>query len=326
MNRRRIVGAGSVLSVTSLVRAYVGAQLMLSGSCARGETVEVRIGGDGGEEFGDTSDTADGTWSITAACPDVEGDDVPIVVTAGDATEFGVIGYVGPQPLMWLDGTRGKTIATGVSLWSDQETGAPINVSQGTTNYQPVDNGDRLTFSLNDMLAADVATNTALRCLTDGTGCEAFLVVRFNAIATGPAQTLLWNGGGLTAPVFGILLETDGVSALRYWTYSTAGRIASSTLTVVAGKKLIIGARYGGSTYVLDVYYEDGNFTTNTDPTIGTPEAGDATYALHVGNRNAIATPFDGDMYDVVVFDALLSDPQRAAHIAALKASHGFAS
>lgn len=322
--KRRNRSSGGLSITTYPSMTLVGAIITVSGRRKPGTTVLVTIGG---EAFGEDSEAGKSTWSITAACPDVEGDNVPIVVTAGDASAFGAIGYVGPHPLVWLDGTRGKTIATGVSLWSDQETGTPISVSQGTINYQPADSGDRLTFDgENDLLVADVATKTALRCITDGTGCEAFLVVRFNAVATGTTQTLLWNGGGLTAPSFGVLLEADGVGSLRYWTYSAAGRIASVALNVVASKKLIIGMRYGGSTYVLDVYDEDGNFTTNTDSSISTPEAGDATYALHVGDRNIGGTPFGGDMFDVVVFNALLSAPQRAAHIAALKARHGFAS
>ena len=102
----------AITSVDSV--AYVGAETTVSGTCTPGQTVVVTIGG---EPFGSTSDTASGAWSVTATCPNVEGDDVAVVATVGSATATSSIDYViTVQTEAWIAGlgeatTNGATVA-----------------------------------------------------------------------------------------------------------------------------------------------------------------------------------------------------------------------
>ena len=116
-----VFAAGSSLLTISSVptTAFVGEQITISGACTSGSTVVVTVGG---ESFGSTSDTLGGVWSITATCPDVEGDNVAVVATSGLLSEESLIGYVYlVQTEAWIAGlgedtTNGATVGAVIDL------------------------------------------------------------------------------------------------------------------------------------------------------------------------------------------------------------------
>lgn len=103
---------------------------VISGTGSEGWVVSVTIGG---SAFGATT-VAGGTWSISARVPtSIAGDSVTVVAQVGGSTDA-VSRTVLPCTVR-LDATKGTTIETGVSLWSDQV--GSYHVSQGSTAEQP---------------------------------------------------------------------------------------------------------------------------------------------------------------------------------------------
>jgi len=130
MGRRRELNVG----VTSLIRAYVGASTTITGTCTPGLTVVVTVGG---AAFGSTSNTGSGAWSITAACPNTEGDNVAIVATAGGVSASGVIARVCVAQVATFMRNTGLTLRAGtyVTAWTSQ-TGGHV-VAQASESLQP---------------------------------------------------------------------------------------------------------------------------------------------------------------------------------------------
>jgi hypothetical protein len=126
---------------------WVGAVITVSGRRTPGTTVLVTIGFDGGEAFGEDSEAGKSTWSITAACPDEEGDNVPIIASVGSDVVVKTIGRVLLEPLEAFEPGKGETLRAGtyVTAW-DGVRGAHA-FSQESDSYQPVHAADSIDYT-----------------------------------------------------------------------------------------------------------------------------------------------------------------------------------
>jgi hypothetical protein len=144
---------GTRLSITSSYSmAWVGQLITLSGTCTPGLTVVVIVGG---QAFGTDSSTGSGTWSVTAACPSVEGDNVPIVATAGGASASGVVSYVLLQPLEAFEPGIGETLRASTYITAWQGVRAAHAFSQVSDSYQPVHAADSIDYTPQQHLEND---------------------------------------------------------------------------------------------------------------------------------------------------------------------------
>jgi hypothetical protein len=267
---------GTRLSIASLTRAYVGAQTTITGTCPPGMAVTVTVGG---TAFGTDSTTGSGTWSITAACPSVEGDNVPIVASAGGVSASGAITRVCVAQVATFMRGVGQTLRAGtyITAWTSQ-TGGHV-AAQGSDLLQPTvvsgvvehdGSNDYLenTNSVGNTYGNSVASMwVACAFRVDTANSDGFMTLgSFSSshgelnIVCSPTETLVRMNnssdvvaaaGALGSSVHVLVAQLSG-GALNVWIDGVhKGTDASVAALDLAGLKLILGAAYS-TAYCLD--------------------------------------------------------------------------
>jgi hypothetical protein len=282
---------------------WVGAVITVSGRRTPGTTVLVTIGFDGGEAFGEDSDPGKSTWSITAACPDEEGDTVPIIASVGSDVVVKTIGRVLLAATPWTSGL-GQTLVSGkLEQWAAQD-GVHV-ATQATVDKQPTpsvavefDGGDTLV-------------NTTLGTAY-GNGVAALwfaVVLRLDVVATAGVF-------GFGAAIGEVSLSVTAAQDLAFRANSSATDVVKVAYAAHAGARhLFVGQIASGTMYA----WLDG-VSLGTDTASGPIDL--SGLDLDIGSFYGQAYPMTGGIYELA-FGTTMTTAQRQRLEAALKAKWG---
>jgi hypothetical protein len=185
---------------------------------------------------------------------------------------------------------------------------AQVDLEQATGGYQPTDNNDRITFDgSDDFLAAEDATKPLTRCLHDGTGATALIVFDAVAVSTSNNQIILGGGNGSNTGFRVYLDASTPALYVRVFDGPNTEIVAEASLTVTTARKYLAAIQFDSSELTLELWDELGNYSSDTDSSIGTPDTGDAGHTFALGAFYDGSQPFGGSVYDVVAYREVLA-------------------
>jgi hypothetical protein len=288
--------------------AWVGAVITVSGRRTPGTTVLVTIGFDGGEAFGEDSEAGKSTWSITAACPDEEGDNVPIIASVGSDVVVKTIGRVLLAATPWTAG-MGQTLVSGkLEQWAAQD-GVHV-ATQATASKQ---------FTVGTDAAGayvEVAANGVMNCTTlgpaFGNGVTETWAAAVIDVANLAAIRGVFSWGPENGTYEGCLFLDGTEQAYARWNGGTEA-VNSGALSL--GRHLLIWQASGGTGYL----YVDGSLAASTALS-GSLDL--AALTLLIGALRNTSYDLSGKLR-TIAFGTTMTTPQRQRLEAALKSEWG---
>jgi hypothetical protein len=281
---------------------WVGAVITVSGRRTPGTTVLVTIGFDGGEAFGEDSEAGKSTWSITAACPDEEGDNVPIIASVGSDVVVKTISAICVAQYDVFVAGEGVTLrdSTYVTAWEGRK--GSITLSQESDSLQPAQ-AVGIEFDGNDYL--------------------------IGAAGLGDDLADIWFAAAFRVD----LANSDGLMAISSFSNSHGelNVVLSPTETLVrANNSNDVATKSGvlsGGVHILVAQLSGGSLNVWIDGVVGTPDSSVAALAcsglsLVLGGAYSPLYCFDGAIY-VAALGTTLTTAQRQRLEAALAAKWG---
>lgn len=303
----------AIASVDSL--AIVGADTTVSGTCPPGQTVVVTVGG---EAFGTDTTTSDGTWSITAECPDVEGTSVAVVATAGGVVATSAINYVvAAQVDAWIAGLGETRDAAPnddrINTWTGVVNG--YEVTQASDSLKPTGDGTIVQYDGDD----DYLLNASAIGSAYGDNVQDFwvaFVFKYDGVS---ADTGLLNFGGTARRLilgYSIVLASGGLFA----DINAGDTRAYDAFTDTASYHVAVLQASGGAGGAMTIWLDGAEFASDTIDGAGLDLDG---LSLHLGARytGGVYKGHDGSV-KAVLLGTTLTTAQRQRLEAALTAEY----
>ena len=166
-----------------------------------------------------------------------------------------------------------------------------------------------VTFDDTDDMLVSNAPAAAFKALHDGTGCTVFVVLRPSA------EGVVLTTHNLGASDVGLAIDTKDPDDLRVRIGNGSGTwLANQTSSgsAFAQDQGVVATVQHGSGLDRDVkIFANGTLTDELDYT-GSPSTADPTATLHIGNRPTGSVALGGGVAEIILYDRLLSDAERA--------------
>jgi hypothetical protein len=304
--RNRSNGGLSITTYPSMT--WVGAVITVSGRRKPGTTVLVTIGFDGGEAFGEDSDPGKSTWSITAACPDEEGDTVPIIASVGSDVVVKTIGRVLLAATPWTSGL-GQTLVSGkIEQWAAQD-GVHV-ATQATVDKQPTP-GIAVEFDGSNDMMVNSSLGTAYG--DDVAALWFACVLRCDTVVN---SGVFMFSSGLVSALGEVSLSITAGKALSFRCNDSASEVVAVDFSAEAGNKhLFVGQIVDTTIYGWLDGVSLGSDTLSARVDLSGLD-------LFLGIFYSTSYPFHGGIYELA-FGTTMTTEQRQRLEAALKAKWG---
>ena len=214
---------------------------------------------------------------------------------------------------LWLRADQGIVVDenNNISQWLDQ-SGAGNHAFQGTTSKQPVLQVDKNVYSIRFKSGAYYLELP--KSIFNGVlGADIYIVAGVDQILS-DRQVLIWSTQGDDSNSRIQFRINDGTGNLVAGgsTNDYDGWSSADGAIVKTGEKVLLNARYDFNLGEIEVY--QGTTLGGSDSTLGGGgvSATDAKYPPLLGGYLGDTRLFTGNMYEVLIFNRMLTDDERA--------------